>query len=278
MCVSLLCPQVVFTATQKGITLWFHQILPTLLPFSIISYLCIQSNIFDKYYSFFAIISGFFFGMPIGAKLACDGYKTHKLSKETAQLIANYANNLSPSFVLIYIFTNTFADYRPFPEILWILYFTPLSILAISLLKQGHLMKEQEKSASGGGFSFRLLDDSIINSFETLVKLCGYICLFSIFVEFLLQMIPSSNTEVGILIAFLEITNGISCLGTHNADSYTMLYLYPLISFGGICCIAQSLSFIRNAGLSVKKYIKTKMLLTLLNGLQAALIFILQVR
>ena len=43
----LIYPQNALMASRRGLTLWFEQILPTLLPFSVISYIVLHSNLFS---------------------------------------------------------------------------------------------------------------------------------------------------------------------------------------------------------------------------------------
>ena len=42
--IMLLCPQEVFFGASKGLLLWFQTVLPTLLPFMILSGLLISTN------------------------------------------------------------------------------------------------------------------------------------------------------------------------------------------------------------------------------------------
>ena len=79
----LIYPQNALMASRRGLTLWFEQILPTLLPFSVVSYIILHSNLFSqsartKNHNFlriqpeewYVIFCGFLFGFPIGSKLA----------------------------------------------------------------------------------------------------------------------------------------------------------------------------------------------------------------
>ena len=59
----------------------------------------------------------------------------------------------------------------------------------------------------------------------------------------------------------LEISGGLKLLG----DRFP-LYTFLLLPFGGLSCIAQTGSCIRNTGLSLKSYILHKMVLTVLTA------------
>ena len=60
----------------------------------------------------------------------------------------------------------------------------------------------------------------------------------------------------------LEISGGLKLLGD-RCPIYTLL----LLPVGGLCCIAQTGSCIRDTGLSLKKYIIDKAILTILTGI-----------
>lgn len=249
--------------------LWFEQIVPTLLPFSIISYICIHSKLFHKYYFYFSFVSGFLFGMPLGAKLAAEGYQNQLLDKDDAQVIANYANNLSPSFLLIYVFSNSISSTLKPIQIFVLLYTIP--ILRLLLWKTHRLTSKTHKSTHL--ISIQEIDNGIISSFEALIKLCGYIVMFSILAQIFLEILPPNNKISSIIISLLEITNGINSWKTNFKGTYIdLLIIFMELSFGGFSCIMQSASILKNANLSIKNYIKTKVLLTLLCGLQAALL------
>ena len=60
---------------------------------------------------------------------------------------------------------------------------------------------------------------------------------------------------------FWEISGGLKILGDRCP-----LYALLLLPFGGLSCIAQTGSCIRNTGLSLKSYILHKMVLTVLTA------------
>ena len=84
----LLFPQPVFKGASSGLLLWFNVILPTLLPFMIVSNLLIGTRAIDAIskvfgpvmcrlfgvtrYGSFAIIAGFLCGYPMGGKVTAD--------------------------------------------------------------------------------------------------------------------------------------------------------------------------------------------------------------
>ena len=102
--------------------LWFLNVLPTLLPFIIVSNLMIKINIADKISTVlypvlgklfkvssrgsYPILVGFLSGMPMGAKTVADMYSDNRLDSDEARFLLGMCNNVSPVFILNYIAVN----------------------------------------------------------------------------------------------------------------------------------------------------------------------------
>ena len=101
------------------------------------------------------------------------------------------------------------------------------------------------------------LDDAVNAAGLSILQLGGYMIIFN-----LLNLLPGLFLHQSHLLApLLEITGGLQML----ADRYP-LYTLLLLPFGGLSCIAQTAGCIRNTGLSLKKYIIHKLVLTLLTA------------
>ena len=170
----LIYPQNALMASRRGLTLWFEQILPTLLPFSVISYIVLHSNLFSqpahaKKHSFlriqpeewYVIFCGFLFGFPIGSKLSADLYEHHRIAKKRAQILACFTNNLSPVFVTSVLVNQLhFSSVVPF---FLLLYGIPLCICLalLSFIKTERFV--HEKKASRFQLNMQIVDAGIIN-------------------------------------------------------------------------------------------------------------------
>ena len=170
----LIYPQNALMASRRGLTLWFEQILPTLLPFSVISYIVLHSNLFshpahEKKHSFlriqpeewYVIFCGFLFGFPIGSKLSADLYEHHRIVKKRAQILACFTNNLSPVFVTSVLVNQLhFSSVVPF---FLLLYGIPLCICLalLSFIKPERFV--HEKKASRFQLNMQIVNAGIIN-------------------------------------------------------------------------------------------------------------------
>lgn len=108
--------------------------------------------------------------------------------------------------------------------------------------------------------NFQLIDDGIMNGFETLAKLGGYIMLFAILAQ-MTTLLPVSNQYLRcILIGFTEITNGVAyTAGTNMAFSKTYPLIMAYTAFGGLSGLAQTASMVKDAHFPLKPYIRTKL-------------------
>lgn len=71
-----------------------------------------------------------------------------------------------------------------------------------------------KETASRFHMDMQIIDAGIIHGFETLIKICGYIILFSIFCE-MLQTLPFPVYWFSLAATgFLEVTNGVALLST----------------------------------------------------------------
>ncbi len=272
---SLLYPEVAFEASKQGILTWFHQIFPALFSFTVLSRILLQSKFMESLKSgsnllaiLLTLICGFIFGFPIGAKLSADFYSHSLLTKRQAVILCITANNFSTMYVCGYVLPTLFpnADYKTTTYIL--LYLIPLFLSVVLLIfsRTNKTGQTQKKSASRFQLDMQIIDAGIISGFESLIKICGYIVMFSLLSQMIFHLWQNTSLGSVILLGNLEITNGISLLsrlGTLSEEQKYMIAI-QLLSFGGISGLAQTASIIKPSGLSVKTYIKGKILLSFL--------------
>lgn len=275
-------PSEAFQASSEGMLLWFYQILPTLLPYSILASVILSSNLIGEMMQrprrksflgispaeWFVVLCGFLFGFPIGCKLSCDLLKEGLISQKRAQILCCFTNNMSPLFVSSFVLSAQLnrPDLRQATYLL--LYGIPflLGILWLAITPAEQVSPDiHKKPASRFQMNMQIIDAGIISSFETLIRLCGYIVMFSIMAHIFVQF-PLKNQWIQVLTSgVLEITNGISIL-SQSPFPFQMKYILALafLSLGGISGIAQTGSMIRGSSLSLFGYVKTRILLTVL--------------
>lgn len=138
----LLFPQPVFKGASSGLLLWFNVILPTLLPFMIVSNLLIGtpaidaiSKVFGPFlcrlfgvtrYGSFAIIAGFLCGYPMGGKVTADLVRKKYITWQEGQYLLSFTNNISPMFIISYVVWQNLKDTSRTMPALLILILSPI--------------------------------------------------------------------------------------------------------------------------------------------------------
>ena len=276
----LIFPQAVFSGAEEGLLLWFQIIFPTLFPFLVVTSLLLSSgglNLITRLFGglfrrifrvtqngAFAVLAGFLCGYPMGAKVTADLLRAEKISDREARYLLSFCNNTSPVFIINFIVWKTFGDERLMLPALLILIGSPVLMSFIFrriYLKGRHPFPEpsaalKEKKTR---FDFSVLDSCMMNSFEAIVKVGGYIILFSV----LLSLLEELSGQNSILIAAapaLEVTNGILLLSSSVSDpGLRYAAVLGLTSFGGLCSAAQTQCMLEGTGLSVIPYIIQKL-------------------
>ena len=283
--VLMLCfPMETFHGATNGLLLWFQTILPTLLPFMILSNLLIRTNcvfyishairpFIQKLFhvsndACYAVLIGFLCGYPMGAKVVADLYTSGRITRNEGQYLLSFCNNTSPMFIISYIVMQTLKDESLLIATILILFLSPIVCSSI-FRKFYHISTKSEHaliSQNNICFNFQMFDDAIMNGFETITKIGGYIILFSILFTL------GEKLPIPFLLPLLEISNGIPLIMELSSK---FAIVYPLVlgltSFGGLCAVAQTNSMIQNTGLRIFPYITQKLITALVTSLIAFL-------
>lgn len=294
LCIFLLClifkPALCVAGARQGLLLWANRLLPSLLPFLIISKILIQSGYLSALiqktklsYAAFVLLAGTFFGFPMGCKLTYDLYEQKLLNKEEATILFCASNHMSPAFVGSFLLSETLHKPGWMIPTFMILYL-PAIIYGMLALKFIHKNQDRfmepvaKKSTSGLQLTFTIVDAGIMNSFETMLKLGGYIMLFSVICELLSNAIGSFKIIKIITIGMLEITGAVknltSYLPTIRSQYIAML---AVTAFGGCCGIAQTASIIHTNPtlpmLSIRRYIVFRIILAFVTAILATIAY-----
>lgn len=291
--VTLLCfPTEALQGASTGLLLWFQTILPTLLPTMILSDYLLRigadryvtrltagplSRIFglskDGCYSAFV---GLLSGYPMGAKTAASLLQANRISYREADYLLSFANQPSSMFLIGYLCLGLFADfdgnYFIFPLLLGVYG----SAFLISILyRMSHSMEKSchttiapsthNKSADPTPLS--LLESSMMTSFEVMVKIGGYMMLFSI-AEAYLQKLPMLPTWAkSLLMGIIEMTTGSRHMAAGIELPWSLALCGAVTAFGGLSGLAQTAHVLQGSGLSVGRYVLWKSLQGILAGI-----------
>lgn len=275
----LVFPKDVFQGARNGLLLWFETVLPTLLPFLIIVNIMLKTNlirhvsrlvypVFGPLFSVspngcFAVLTGFFCGYPMGAKVTSDLVRNRQISSSEGAYLLSFCNNTSPGFMAGFVVCQTIGD----PSLVFgsMAIFLLVPVLLSFVCRRIYLKKETRPlpvsvNRENRRFSMDVLDLSIMDAFETITKIGGYIIVFSVFLELALKL-PFAGTLPGrLLLPFLELTNGVVMLESlplHFSLRYACIM--GLCAFGGLCAAAQTNGMLNESGLKIISYIVEKL-------------------
>lgn len=119
-----------------------------------------------------------------------------------------------------------------------------------------------------------ILDAGIMNSFEAMLKLGGYVMLFAVMTGMCQHYLAATPILSATIAGLLEITGAVSVLNQTLANTYLKyVAILSATAFGGCSGIAQTASLIHTDGLPIGGYIRGRLLLAGITALLAALLY-----
>lgn len=266
------------TYASLGLELWFHKMVPSLLPFMILSGIMIRLKLTEKMAGvLYPVIGplyrvrknvvycmglGFLCGFPMGARVTADLYERNMLTRREAEYLLAFCNNIGPvyfcSFVLPLLGRRLVLPYLFGMYGIPLFYGLVLRCTSFQDLSSAKVSVRQEVSNPSGNGLLTAVNESVQASLHSILILGGYMILFNLLnlpFHILLGREPILFSPV------MEITGGLSMLAG-GLPLYSLLAL----SFGGLSCIAQTYSCISDTDLELGGYIRHKVILTLLSG------------
>lgn len=284
-----------------GLTLWFDKMIPTLLPFMILSGIMIRLKLSEGFTVFvypvvkpvfrvsknvcYAMIIGFLCGFPMGAKTIRDLYARQLIVKWEADYLLAFCNNIGPvyfcGFVLPLLQRRLIAPYLLGMYGLPLLYglvlrytkyrkqqdaqrdYTPAS--AVFVTDNGSILDGAGKVQCAENDTKWLLQLLIAADESIYSSLQSILTLGGYMILFnLLNLVPHIilGSTPYILAPLFEITGGLKLL-----KNTMPLYALLLLPFGGLSCLAQTYSCIKGTDLSIADYTVHKLILAGITGL-----------
>ncbi len=285
----LLFPQNGLYACTHALALWSGSVVPVLFPVMILSRLLISTDILFlilkpvaflcgrflhlSFYGTYALLLGYVCGYPMGVKTIADLEDEHLLALEEGRFLSRFINNVSPGFLSGYICTELLQKPGAAPACMVILYGASLTYGAITAIfrkktdsplpytKETVVRPDQKSHLS----FLTLLDHTLEDSILQILKIGGYMVLFSVLssAAYIIPFLP--DTANAVLSAVLEISCGAQQIVRLSCSVFLRgLLLTTALSFGGLCSAFQSSSFLHKADISLPEYIKAKAMISLI--------------
>ena len=256
--ILLFFPGLVFEGAKMGLNLWFFTLVPTLLPFMVFSNILIQSRLIEH----LLFLPGLFTRKYL--HLSPAGLYAFLIDPKEASMLFGFCNNVSPAFLITYFLTLHLKHPEKAGITVSFLYIIPAFVCLMAFFFCGSSFSLREKKTSSPVLSLALLDACLQDALSVLLKLGGYIILFSVLFN-VITHIPRMRAESAAFFScFLEITGGIPAVTAAFAYPQSYVILLPFLAFGGLCSFMQTGSVIKDTPLSLRSYFFTKILLALL--------------
>ena len=253
----LVFPETAAEGGKNGLVLWATVLVPSLLPFSILTSL-LRKKLQGNRLCYLLLISG-------------DLYQDGSLTKKQAVFFGSAINNPSPMFVIFFVGESLLhlgpGKYFFYLTVLLSAFLGSVCFYLLTPLFHGRLSLHANSSGHPpvpcATFSEQL-DEEISASALLLIKIGGYVMLFSILAR-MIQSIPALPSVCQIpLCGLLEITTGNAMICSSGIPHHAKIILCPAFTaFGGLSAAAQTNSVLRNTGLSIVPYVIIKFLSSL---------------
>ncbi len=283
-------PSICIEAAREGLLLWFHKVLPSLLPFMIVINIFVNlqtvknaSNIFSPLtnklwklpgVSLLVFILSLLAGYPMGARIIKELLTSGELTKPQCEKTLCFCNNCGLIFIIatvgITLFNNITIGY--FLLIIHILSAFIVSIICRPITTSSSLENSVCINISHTPVSKKnfvsLFNESVTLSVDTITCVGGYIIFFSVISSLITKTPlftnilstysnPNRLLLSGYISGILELSSGVNTLSSLNT-----LYCLPLISFvlafGGICVYCQTLYIIGKNDFFMLPYLLSK--------------------
>lgn len=241
----------------EGIGLCLQSVIPSLLPFFILSILLtgaltgVPIPILRPLGKLCGIpsgcesllITGFLGGYPAGAQCIAQAYRAGQLDRNDAGRLLGFCNNAGPAY-LFGIVASRFPNARC-AWLLWGIHI--LSALAVGILLPGRSL-HHAKIPTGKPIS---LQNAIQSSIRILAGVCAWVIVFRTVIAFLerwfLWLIPEPAQVL--LSGLLELSNGCCDLGRIPHPGLRFIIASGILAFGGLCVVMQTVSVTKGLGL-----------------------------
>ena len=269
-CFALFPTQVLYGA-QNGLALCMNAIIPSLLPFMLVS-LCVIKSGFSRPLGValskilspitnlstagcVAFVTGIFGGYGAGARAVYESYRENQITKEEAERILPICNNAGPLFVIATVGIS-FLMSKAIGIILFVVQVIASLICARVFSpeteKNDASIKNEWNNYKKNKPSFgELITKSAVESAAAIINVCVFVITFSA----ILEILPFG--EYRMLSGILEVTRGIAELSRDGEAAIP--FISALLSWGGMCVHFQ-VSALTKGELNMKIYYMGKII------------------
>jgi sporulation integral membrane protein YlbJ len=297
----ILQPGIVYDGAFKGLNIWIQNIVPFLFPMSVLSNILLQYNFIYSLLERFSFIStcifknkfavipyfiSFIAGYPSGAIVANIMVNQKKTTQNEANYILYFTNNCSFQFIAGAVAFSMLGDFN-FYKYIAVPHFLGAIILSFLFKNNENPLLSNVRMRTKPSPFNEVFSSSISKSISSMLSVGAVIVIFSIFAQFLTNIINSSKIAAllnpdylhiikSILIGILEMTNGCSIISASLlAPEIKLIIINFLLSFSGMSVIFQTLAVTSEINLNIGKYLISRLLFGIISSFICVLMLIL---
>jgi len=274
-------PGIVSEGVFNGLKIWVNNMIPYLLPMSILSNILLQYNflyriseklsflsnkIFNSKYAFIPYFISFVVGYPSGAMTVNTMASFKRIDSSEANALMVFTNNCSFQFMAGAVSFSMLGDlklakYIAIPHLLG-------ALLIGIIIKKGSISTAFTKEKKHKYISFYdAFNSSIYKSITSILSIGGVIVIFSVFSNFFDNLLISvskylplsinlSDIIHSVLTGILEISNGCSVTASSVLPlDVKLIIINFLISFSGISVIFQTIAVANDFDFKISNYV-----------------------
>lgn len=275
----IISPAIYSKSCLNAISVWALNVLPTLLPFFILTRLIVGlttpkpnrvDKVFNRLYNTPALTSVIFVlsvisGYPMGAKLICNLFEGKIIEQDDAKRMLSFCSISGPMFIVGTVGVGIFLSYKAG---LIILLSNILASLINGLIYRGKRKILQEKKEITFGEHKNLLQSSVYDALISVLMVGAYIVLsflivdllknthvLSLIANFICKIFKFFNVKAveAVLAGIIEITRGVLDLQASGISlSIKTIIASGIIGFGGFSVMMQSYSFLTTLKIKMK--------------------------
>jgi len=268
MMLLILDTRTAVAGAADGISLCLRVLMPSLLPFFLVSIL-LTDLLAGMTFSILRpivrllripngseslLLIGMLGGYPVGAQVLCQAAQAGTLTNRDSKRMMGFCNNAGPAF-LFGVISQQFSN-MIYPWFIWMIII--LSTMYTAVILPGG----SNESFSSCKKQNLTLKQGMENCLRIMAEVCGWVILFRIILAFLerwfLWLLP--NTACVAVKISLELANGCSALTQIQNVGMRFLIAVAGLTFGGLSVLMQTVSVSGNCGIG--KYLQGKVLQT----------------
>lgn len=235
---------------KAGIELCLGTVVPSLLPFFILSMLLTSSLLgrggrlmrpLGKFCgmpggSESLLVVGLLGGYPVGAQNISQAKDSGSLSEEDSRILLGFCNNAGPAF--IFGIAGCQFSQKWMGWLLW-----GIHILS-ALLTARVLRRPHTGAASVVPRTPLSLSEALEKALRVMASVCGWVVLFRVVIAFLEKWLlwRAPETDKVLCSGLLELSNGCLMLGSIENTGLRMILCSLFLAFGGLCVTMQTIS------------------------------------